>query len=62
LISFCDKQIEKEKPWEKKENSQEVLGNLSVALDNIAKLLQPILPETSEKIKKRTTPLFPRLD
>jgi len=52
LISFCDKYIEKEKPWEKKENSPQVLGSLLVVLDNIAELLQPFLPETSEKIKK----------
>ncbi len=52
LISFCNKQIEKERPWEKKENSPQVLGNLLVILDNIAELLQPFLPETSEKIIK----------
>jgi len=52
LISFCDKYIEKERPWEKKENSSQVLGNLLVVLDNIAELLQPFLPETSDKIKK----------
>jgi len=52
LISFCDKYIEKEKPWEKKENSPQVLGNLLVVLDNIAELLQPFLPETSERIIK----------
>ena len=52
LISFSDKYIEKEKPWEKKENSPQVLGCLLVVLDNIAGLLQPFLPETSEKIIK----------
>jgi len=52
LISFCDKYIEKERPWEKKENSSQVLGNLLVILDNIAELLQPFLPETSERIIK----------
>jgi len=52
LISFCDKYIEKERPWEKKENSPQVLGNLLVILDNIAELLQPFLPETSERIIK----------
>lgn len=50
LISFCDKQIEKERPWEKKENSPQVLGNLLVILDNIAEMLKPFLPETSERI------------
>lgn len=76
LISFCDKYIEKERPWEKKENSSQVLGNLLVILDNIAELLQPFLPETSERIikgiardkksgkfiNKRGKLLFPRLD
>lgn len=52
LISFCDKYIEKEKPWEKKENSSRVLGNLLIVLDNIAELLQPFLPETSDRIIK----------
>jgi len=52
LISFCDKYIEKEKPWEKRENSPQVLGNLLVVLDNIAELLEPFLPETSERIRK----------
>ncbi len=52
LISFSDKYIDKEKPWEKKEDSTQVLGNLLVALDNIAELLKPFLPETSEKIIK----------
>lgn len=74
LISFCDKYIEKEKPWEKKENSPEVLGNLLIALDNIAELLEPFLPETSKKVKEqiarknnkflnaKSSVLFPRLE
>ena len=56
LISFSDKYIEKERPWEKPWNnnlkSQRVLGCLLVALDKIAELLNPFLPETSEKIIK----------
>jgi len=76
LISFCDKYIEKEKPWEKKENSPKVLGNLLIVLDNIAGLLQPFLPETSDRIikeiardkktgkfaNKRDKLLFPKLN
>jgi methionyl-tRNA synthetase len=54
LISFCDKYIDKEKPWEKKENSSQVLGCLLVALDNVAELLKPFLPETSDRISKET--------
>lgn len=48
LISFCDKYIEREKPWENK--NQKVIQDLLFTLSNIAFLLQPFLPETSEKI------------
>jgi len=66
LISFCDKYIEKERPWEEKENQKEVISNLLFSLSEIAKLLQPFLPETSEKIyqqlkNKKSEPLFPRI-
>jgi methionyl-tRNA synthetase len=50
LISFCDKQIEKEKLWEKKDGSSETLWCLLFTLSNVAQMLQPFLPETSEKI------------
>jgi len=74
LIGFCDKYIEKEKPWESKD--QKVIQELLFALSNIASLLQPFLPKTSEKIfqelgvdpknkegrfkPKKGKPLFPR--
>jgi len=79
LISFCDRYIEKEKPWsfdpaQDKEKQDEVIGNLLLALSHVAKLLEPFLPETSEKILEQLTlrpgsgqetkkrkPLFPRL-
>ncbi len=61
LISFCDKYIEKEKPWEHQKNSTQVLGNLSIVLDNIAELLEPFLPETAQKVKSREKNIFPRL-
>lgn len=73
LISFCDKYIEKEKPWERQENSAKILDNLLIVLDNIVELLEPFLPETSEKIKKeikrknnkfsnpKSSSLFPRI-
>jgi methionyl-tRNA synthetase len=72
LISFCDRYIEKERPWEllklkiKNEKLKIVISNLLFALENIAKLLQPFLPETSEKIfqqlkTKKSKILFPRL-
>jgi len=66
LISFCDKYIEKEKPWEKRENQELVISDLLFAISNIAELLKPFLPETSEKILKQTKTkkseiLFPRI-
>ncbi len=66
LISFCDKHIEKERPWEKSEKQQLTINNLLFAIDNIAQLLKPFLPETSEKIfkqlkTKKSQPLFPRI-
>jgi len=66
LISFCDKYIEKERPWEKSKKQKETIGNLLLAVNEIAKLLQPFLPETSEKIfqqlkTKKKESLFPRI-
>jgi len=66
LISFCDKYIEKERPWEKSKKQKEVIGNLLSTIGEIAKLLKPFLPETSEKIlkqieTKKSRPLFPRI-
>jgi methionyl-tRNA synthetase len=66
LISFCDKYIERERPWEKSEKQLSIINNLLFALDNIAQLLQPFLPTTSEKIlkqlkTKKSQPLFPRI-
>ncbi len=70
LISFCDRHIEKERPWEEMKSAgwrkKKVIGNLLFALGNIANMLQPFLPETSEKISKQlktkeAKPLFPRI-
>jgi methionyl-tRNA synthetase len=66
LISFCDRYIEKEKPWEEKPNPKGVISNLLFAVNNIAELLQSFLPETSEKIleqlkTRKSKPLFPRI-
>jgi len=61
LISFCDKYIEKERPWEPSKKQEGVISDLLLVIDEIANLLEPFLPETSEKIKKRTIKsLFPR--
>jgi len=66
LISFCDKYIEKERPWEKSKNQKEVISNLLFAISNIAEMLQPFLPETSEKIfrqlkTQKSKPIFPKV-
>jgi len=66
LISFCDKQIEKEKPWEKKESSILAICCLLHTLEAVAQMLSPFLPETSAKIYKGiykgiSGPLFPRI-
>ncbi|MSU54499.1 MAG: methionine--tRNA ligase [Candidatus Staskawiczbacteria bacterium] len=66
LISFCDRYINEQKPWEAKENASEVISDILFALDNMADLLLPFLPDTSEKIKKavqtkQSQILFPRI-
>jgi methionyl-tRNA synthetase len=64
LIGFCDKYINDEKLWETR--SPEVINDLFFAIKEIADLLNPFLPETSEKIKKaieskKSEALFPRI-
>jgi len=64
LISFGDKYIEEEKPWENK--NQKVIKDLLIVLSSVAELLKPFLPETSKKIleqinAKKSQPLFPKL-
>ncbi|MCX6737978.1 MAG: methionine--tRNA ligase [Candidatus Parcubacteria bacterium] len=66
LIGFCDRYIEQEKPWEDTENKTEILNDLLLTIDEIAKLIEPFLPETSEKISQqikslKSIPLFPRI-
>jgi len=64
LISFCDKYIERERPWEGEK--RKVINDLLLALNEIAGLLGPFLPETSKKILEqlkslKSQPLFPRI-
>ena len=75
LVGFCDKYINDEKPWENKENSLQVIGDLIVVLQSISELLEAFLPETSQRISKefeidkktgkfknkKSTSLFPRI-
>jgi len=50
LISFCDKYIERERPWENSNKQLSIINDLLIALANIVQMLKPFLPETSEKI------------
>ena len=66
LIGFCDRYINEKKPWEAKKNAKQVVFDVLFALINIADLLNPLLPETSEKIKqlieqKKQEAIFPRV-
>jgi len=77
LISFCDRYIEKKKPWENPKEKQQVILELIIALKNIAQMLEPFLPGTSKEILnqfedkefsregyfeiKKGKPLFPRI-
>jgi len=66
LIAFCNQYIDKTKPWENKEGSKQVISDLLLVMSEIAGLLAPFLPGTSEKIQKQIASgqreiLFPRL-
>jgi len=66
LISFCDRYIDRERPWEKSEKQESTIYNLQFTIAKIAKLLQPFLPETSEKILRqlkegKSEILFPKI-
>jgi len=55
LVSFCDKYIEEEKPWEvtEIEKQKEIFANLLYSLNNISKMIEPFLPLTSQKMKNQ---------
>ena len=66
LIAFCDRYIDKTKPWEEKEQSKQVIGDLLLVIGEVANLLALFLPETSAKIQQQLLTnkkenLFPRL-
>ncbi|MCX6760546.1 MAG: class I tRNA ligase family protein [Candidatus Nealsonbacteria bacterium] len=66
LIGFCDRYIEKEKPWEGKENAKEVIVDLLSTIKEIARLLEPFLPQTSKEVaeqlkSEKIKALFPRI-
>ncbi len=66
LISFCDKYINEQKPWEGKSSASQVVCDVLFALSAVADMLQPFLPETAERIihavnSKKSMILFPRI-
>lgn len=70
LIRAGDEYIEKNKPWQlvkaDPEKFKQVISDLLISLKEIASLLEPFMPETSQKIlaqikqNKKTEALFPR--
>lgn len=52
LIAEIDGIITKEKPWENLESKKEVMVRLVYLLQNVAKMITPFMPSTSEKILK----------
>ncbi|MGH7240472.1 MAG: methionine--tRNA ligase, partial [Candidatus Saccharimonadales bacterium] len=66
LVSYCDKFLNEEKPWEGGENAPRAVGEVMTALSAIGELLSPFLPETAERIihtvaDRKPKALFPRL-
>ncbi len=71
LIAYCNKIVEKEKPWEQGsqeliDKNRKVVGNLLFALKKIGEIIEPFLPGTSLAIadqleSKKSSPLFPRI-
>ena len=64
IISYCDKYINEEKLWKTKDSK--VISDLFFVIDEISDLINPFLPDTSEKIKKilktkKVEILFPRI-
>ena len=72
VISFCDKYIDQEKPWENgneklKTKNEKVIRDLLFVLQEIADLLKPFMPQTADNILEqvktgKSEPLFPRLN
>lgn len=65
MISFCDKYINEVELWKSKD--VQVISDLFYAIKEIALLLQPFLPETSNKISvimesKKAEALFPKIE
>jgi methionyl-tRNA synthetase len=66
LVHLADNYIEEKKPWEKKEESKEVIEDVLFIICELSELIFPFLPETAEKIKKQLQnkekeTLFPKI-
>src|SRR3989344_367708 len=56
LIFLGDKYVDEKKPWTLKPESvefKEIIGSLLFLISEIGGLIEPFLPETSEKISKQ---------
>lgn len=70
LIDRANKYIEEEKPWTDGSLREVILGNLVEVIKEIAKMLLPFMPTTSERIQnlfqgpkiESIKPLFPRIE
>ena len=70
LVASGDKYVDDKKPWALNSDSEEfkkTVGSLLYLISEIGKLLEPFLPETSEKISelvknKKSGTLFPRIN
>ncbi|MBI4138214.1 MAG: methionine--tRNA ligase [Candidatus Wildermuthbacteria bacterium] len=65
VMRFCDKYIDEKKPWEQKDGSREVIGDLLFAIHELADFLEPFLPGAARKITiqlagRDRAALFPR--
>jgi len=71
LVAFCNKIVEREKPWEQGNEelagkNRRVVNNLLFSLGEIGKMVEPFLPDASLSLAsqletKRSMPLFPRI-
>lgn len=52
LISFCDKYINDNRPWEERDDCLDIVISLLFALGEIALMAEPFMPETCQRILK----------
>ena len=50
LISFADKYIERNRPWERREGSDLIIKELIYLIYSIGEMIEPFMPKTSAKI------------